>query len=163
MAVALIIIVLIFIICHAFKFVINLVEFLDMYLSMFVHRFMNILWHFSFIDPRETYWGSFMDISVSISHLLVVLNCSVNFIIYCFKDYKFRTIFKNLLPSSFKASSIRMETVVEHEEWELDDIMLWFGFVIIYFKVVFVKCLIDSYKSKYLSTSLEGPSAFFPW
>ena len=35
MAVALIIIVLIFIICHAFKFVINLVEFLDMYLSMF--------------------------------------------------------------------------------------------------------------------------------
>ena len=35
MAVALLIIVLIFIICHSFKFVINLVEFLDMYLSTF--------------------------------------------------------------------------------------------------------------------------------
>ena len=34
MAMALIVIVLIFIFCHAFKFVINLVEFLDMYLSM---------------------------------------------------------------------------------------------------------------------------------
>ena len=69
-----------------------------------------------------------MDISVSISHLLVVFNCSVNFIIYCFKDYKFRKIFRNLLPSS---STVRpalkvtaMETVVEQEEWELDEAML---------------------------------------
>ena len=71
-----------------------------------------------------------MDISVSISHLLVVFNCSVNFIIYCFKDYKFRKIFRNLLllpSSSLVRPAIKvtaMETVVEQEEWELDEAML---------------------------------------
>ena len=132
MAVALIIIVLIFIICHAFKFAINLVEFLDMYLSMFSISSDYLMTKHQrkiFIDPQETYWGSFMDISVSLSHLLVVFNCSVNFIIYCFKDNTFRKIFRNLFPLSNKSNLVRpkvtrMETVVEQEEWELDEVML---------------------------------------
>ena len=75
-----------------------------------------------------------MDISVSLSHLLIVLNSSLNFIIYCFKDYKFRRMFKSLLPGSMKSGSVRpsvrgtqeaIETleVEEHEEWEMHDII----------------------------------------
>ena len=132
MAVALIIIVLIFIICHAFKFAINLVEFLDMYLSMFgifSNHLMKQLHSKFCLDPRETYWGSFMDISVSISHLLVVFNCSVNFIIYCFKDNTFRKSFRNLFVISDKSNLVRpkvtrLETVVEQEEWEQDEATL---------------------------------------
>ena len=38
-----------------------------------------------------------MEISVAVSHLLVVLNCSLNFILYCFKDSKFRKIVKSVM------------------------------------------------------------------
>ena len=35
-------------------------------------------------DPSEV-WSHRMNIMVAFSHLLIVLNCSVNFIIYCWK------------------------------------------------------------------------------
>ena len=48
-------------------------------------------------DSEQTLWSNFMEISVAVSHLLVVLNCSLNFILYCFKDSKFRKIVKSVM------------------------------------------------------------------
>ena len=83
----LIIIVCAFIICHSLKFVINMVELCTVVSGGY---FKNVfLKTFDFLsvkgkDPSEV-WSHRMNIMVAFSHLLIVLNCSVNFIIYCWK------------------------------------------------------------------------------
>ena len=68
----LLIIVCVFILCHSLKFVINMLE----------------LWAVvAGKDPSEV-WNHKMNIMVAFSHLLIVINCSVNFIIYCWKVRK---------------------------------------------------------------------------
>ena len=42
-------------------------------------------------------WPRWVDVLVSISHFLVTLNSSVNFIIYCYKDQKFRASLRRML------------------------------------------------------------------
>jgi hypothetical protein len=37
---------------------------------------------------EEEDWAPQMNIVVSVSHLLITINCSTNFIIYCYKDKK---------------------------------------------------------------------------
>ena len=38
----------------------------------------------------ESHWNDWMDAVVSFSHLLATVNSSLNFVIYCYKDNKFR-------------------------------------------------------------------------
>ena len=63
---------------------------------------------------EKSLWNKFMEISVPISHLLVVFNCSINFIIYCCKDSKFRNILKAKLRRKRtlnQANSVQMTTL----------------------------------------------------
>lgn len=69
-------IVCVFLGCHSLKFVINLIELWTVVTGK---------------DPEET-WSHKMNIMVAASHLLITLNCSVNSIIYCCKDGKFRSL-----------------------------------------------------------------------
>lgn len=49
----------------------------------------------------ESAWNECMETLVSFSHLLSTVNSSINFVIYCYKDDKFREILlKMLLPAS---------------------------------------------------------------
>lgn len=41
-------------------------------------------------DDFESAWSGYVDLVVSISHLLSTVNSSINFVIYCYKDSKFR-------------------------------------------------------------------------
>jgi len=69
-------IILLFIVCHSFKFVVNAYE------------------------AHLTYSNSDLDIEfsdamvclISLGHLSVTVNSSMNFLIYCYKDEKFRTV-----------------------------------------------------------------------
>ena len=63
--------------------------------------YLQLVWLFSFPETSVNVWGNFMNIAVAISHLLVVFNCSTNFIIYCSKDSKFRNIISNFLKNCF--------------------------------------------------------------
>ena len=38
------------------------------------------------IDP-DLYWGPSMSVMAAVSHTLIILNSSTNFIIYCYKVY----------------------------------------------------------------------------
>ena len=42
-------------------------------------------------------WGPELTVLVSASHLLITINCSSNFAIYCVKDKKFRKYFLRIL------------------------------------------------------------------
>jgi len=75
-------IILVFIICHSFKFVPNIYE---IYMEVFS------------ISMRD--WPRWMDIVVIFSNLLHTLNSSLNFFIYCYKDDKFRASLLNMLKS----------------------------------------------------------------
>jgi hypothetical protein len=49
----------------------------------------------------ESAWNEWMETVVSFSHLLSTVNSSINFVIYCYKDEKFREILlKMILPAS---------------------------------------------------------------
>ena len=45
----------------------------------------------------ESAWTEWMDAVVSFSHLLSTVNSSLNFLIYCYKDDKFRNSLMNML------------------------------------------------------------------
>ena len=48
----------------------------------------------------ESAWNECMETLVSFSHLLSTVNSSINFVIYCYKDDKFREILlKMILPA----------------------------------------------------------------
>ena len=49
----------------------------------------------------EEAWDAWLNAVVSFSHLLSTVNSSINFVIYCYKDDKFRDIFIKLLKSPF--------------------------------------------------------------
>jgi len=70
-------IILVFIVCHSFKFFVNIYEFYIMHAGK---------------DMKES-WTNTLDVFVSFSHLLATLNSSINFVIYCYKDEKFRNSF----------------------------------------------------------------------
>lgn len=84
----LIIIVCVFIVCHSLKFVINMVELCTVvsgeYFTLFGIVDLFLILSVEGKDPSEV-WSHRMNIMVAFSHLLIVLNCSVNFIIYCWK------------------------------------------------------------------------------
>ncbi|XP_059084570.1 FMRFamide receptor-like [Tigriopus californicus] len=67
-------IILVFIVCHSFKFFVNCYEVYMSYVGMDV----------------DSDWGAWMDVVLSFSHLSVTVNSSLNFVIYCYKDEKFR-------------------------------------------------------------------------
>ena len=66
-ATILIIIVLVFAICHSFKLFINIIELCQ-------------------VVSGKQLWGEKMNILVAISHLCITLNSSINFAIYCSKE-----------------------------------------------------------------------------
>lgn len=82
----LLIIVCVFILCHSLKFVINLLELWAVVAGISHICYLSLYWTSYFIDkdPSEV-WHHKMNIMVAFSHLLIVINCSVNFIIYCWK------------------------------------------------------------------------------
>jgi len=82
-ATILILIVLVYAICHSLGCLLNLVE-LGAVLT----------------DQKESFGPELM-ISVSVSHLLITINASSNFAIYCAKDKKFRKCFLRLLFCGF--------------------------------------------------------------
>ena len=90
-ATILIIIVLVFAICHSFKSFINIIELCQV------------------VSGRQL-WGEKMNVLVAISHLCITFNSSINFAIYCSKDRNFRRQFlKRLtcgLVEKFKIHSI---------------------------------------------------------
>jgi hypothetical protein len=45
----------------------------------------------------DSEWNASMDAVVSFSHLLATVNSSLNFLIYCYKDEKFRLVFMSLM------------------------------------------------------------------
>ena len=45
----------------------------------------------------ENAWAAWMDAVVSLSHLLSTVNSSLNFLIYCYKDDKFRNSLVNMI------------------------------------------------------------------
>ena len=47
----------------------------------------------------EHAWSAWMDAVVSFSHLLATVNSSLNFIIYCYKDEKFRSVLVKMIRS----------------------------------------------------------------
>jgi len=49
----------------------------------------------------EEAWAAWLNAVVSFSHLLSTVNSSINFVIYCNKDDKFRKIFLKILKSPF--------------------------------------------------------------
>ena len=76
-------IILVFIVCHSFKFFVNIYEMYIMH---------------SGLDFDKS-WNKTLDVFVSFSHLLVTVNSSINFIIYCYKDEKFRNSFVAMMSS----------------------------------------------------------------
>jgi len=82
-------IILVFLVCHCFKFIVNIYE---TYISN------------TGADINEA-WTDSLTIVVSMSHLLLTLNSSLNFGIYCYKDEKFRSVFLNLVFNFWKKSN----------------------------------------------------------
>ena len=76
-------IILVFIVCHSFKFFVNIYE---MYIM-------------NSGQDYEKAWDRSVDYLVSMSHLLATFNSSVNFVIYCYKDEKFRNSFVAMISS----------------------------------------------------------------
>ena len=114
-ATVLIIIVAVFIICHSLKFVINLLELYIVIKSCSI--FLTISFDKCFVGKNpDDFWSPKMNIMVAFSHLLIVFNSSVNFIIYCckvkprnapipkfptsFQDTKFRALLLNKILST---------------------------------------------------------------
>ena len=90
-------IILVFIVCHSFKFFVNIYEFYIMHagkLSKYLIMHGGLTYTCVFIgkDMKES-WTNTLDVFVSFSHLLATLNSSINFVIYCYKDEKFRNSF----------------------------------------------------------------------
>ena len=44
------------------------------------------------VEVSSSVWGNLMDVGVALSHLLIVISSSSNFLIYCWNDIKFRKI-----------------------------------------------------------------------
>ena len=54
----------------------------------------------------ESNWNEWLETVVSVSHLLSTVNSSINFVIYCYKDDKFREILlKMILPASWQVTN----------------------------------------------------------
>ncbi len=45
----------------------------------------------------DIYWGSWTEVAVNVSHLMSTINSSLNFVIYCWKDRKFRACLVDML------------------------------------------------------------------
>ena len=73
-ATILIVIIVVFAICHSLKSFINIIEMCQ-------------------VVSGKQLWGEKMNILVAISHLCITFNSSINFAIYCGKDIKFRRHF----------------------------------------------------------------------
>ena len=92
-------IILVFIVCHSFKFFVNIYEFYIMHSGKRLLTYYPNTWSWAYNpcvfigkDMKES-WTNTLDVFVSFSHLLATLNSSLNFIIYCYKDEKFRNSF----------------------------------------------------------------------
>ncbi len=73
MAMLFFIIILFFVVCHSGKFVLNFYEISQL-----------------FYDEEDKKWPLWAFLLTRINHFLLVINSSVNFFIYCFRDAKFR-------------------------------------------------------------------------
>ena len=73
-------IVAVFVICHTLRFFINMYEFVQKERG---------------VSERE--WPDWIQTAIAISHLLFVVNSSVNFLIYNLKDKDFFEVFKSTL------------------------------------------------------------------
>ena len=71
----LIFIVVVFIICHSIRSVINTYEFIQMYLY-----------------GKMKHWPSWIQTLVFLNHFALVVNSSINILIYTVKDEKFRNV-----------------------------------------------------------------------
>ena len=93
-ATILIIIVVVFAICHSFKSFINIIELCQV------------------VSGRQL-WGEKMNVLVAISHLCITFNSSINFAIYCSKDRNFRRQFlKRLTCGLIESFKIRTRNQV---------------------------------------------------
>ena len=52
----------------------------------------------------DTAWIGWMDAVVSFSHLLATVNSSLNFLIYCYKDEKFRQVLVRMISQNLSAA-----------------------------------------------------------
>ena len=84
-ATILILIVMVYAVCHSIKAFINLLELFSVIAGKIELRKKQFI--FPFLSGREhtQLWGPKMNIVVAVSHVLVTLNCSSNFAIYCSK------------------------------------------------------------------------------
>ena len=71
----LIFIVVVFIICHSIRSIINTYEFIQLYLY-----------------GEMKYWPSWIQTLVFLNHFALVVNSSINILIYTVKDEKFRNV-----------------------------------------------------------------------
>ena len=84
-ATILITIVTIFGACHTLKCFINTLELVAVLSGNLVHILIFPVIFFCLESNIEQTWGPNMNIVVSLSHLLITINCSANFAIYCYK------------------------------------------------------------------------------
>ena len=85
----------VFILCHSLKFVINMME---LWIVIKGQQFtLSILFNLFCISNTNSgnhqFWTPWMNIVVALSHFLIIVNCSINFIIYCFKVIVKSTLF----------------------------------------------------------------------
>ena len=72
-------------------------------------------WFFLFTSlgmDIDSEWNHWMDIVVSFSHLLCTVNSSLNFLIYCIKDEKFRSSFIILVSCCSWKKTQRHESII---------------------------------------------------
>ena len=84
-ATILILIVMVYAVCHSIKAFINLLELFSVISGKNGIKEKTI--YLSYLSGREQtqIWGPKMNIVVAVSHVLITLNCSSNFAIYCSK------------------------------------------------------------------------------
>lgn len=104
-AAVLVAIVVVFFVCHSFKCFINMVEFAIMLRQ----------------KGSSEAWADSMTIVMSVSHLLIISNCSVNFLLYCYKDGQFRKAVVKLLSPKFckRRSATNVRTSLHIDETAL--------------------------------------------
>ncbi len=92
MAMLFFIIIFFFVVCHSGKFVLNFYEISQV-----------------FYDEKDKKWPLWAFLLTRVNHFLLIINSSVNFFIYCFRDAKFRNALISLLalkkPFSFPLTS----------------------------------------------------------
>ena len=85
-ATILVTIVFMFAACHSCKAFISIIELCQVVSGHTENPKHSQVQDASFVgDDQESFWGPKMNVTVAISHFLITLNCSCNFLIYCAK------------------------------------------------------------------------------